>query len=168
MSAPVSFRSIEVRVNGRPMRALVPPHHSLLEVLRGPFHLTGVKEGCGNGECGACSVIVDGQVINACLYLAIRAEGREIQTIEGLAENGRLHPLQETFITHGAVQCGYCTPGMVLTAKALLDENPSPTREEVETALAGNICRCTGYRMIVDAVLEAAQRLRSEDVSFAL
>ncbi|MBI2879946.1 MAG: (2Fe-2S)-binding protein [Candidatus Tectomicrobia bacterium] len=160
MSAPFSLCPIELRVNGQPRRALVPPHHSLLEVLRGSFHLTGVKEGCGSGECGACSVLVDGQVINACLYPALRAEAKEVLTIEGLAQDGRLHPLQEAFIAHGAVQCGYCSPGMILAAKALLDENSSPTREEVETALAGNFCRCTGYRMIVDAVLDAAHRIR--------
>lgn len=160
MSIPLPLRSIEMRLNGRPQRAFVRPHHSLLEVLRETFHLTGVKEGCGNGECGACSVLVEGRVVNACLYLAVRADGKEVQTIEDLAEPGRLHPLQEAFVAHGAVQCGYCTPGMILTAKALLDENPSPSRTEVEAALVGNICRCTGYRMIVDAVLQAAERLR--------
>ncbi len=155
-----ALRTIEMTVNGSPRRALVPPHHSLVEVLRGSLQLTGVKEGCGSGECGACSVLVDGQVVNACLYLAIRAHGKEILTIEGLANGDDLHPLQEAFIAHGAVQCGYCTPGIILAAKALLDENPSPTRAEVENALLGNLCRCTGYRMVVDAVLDAARELR--------
>ncbi len=156
----IPLRTIEMRVNGQPRRALVPPHHSLLEVLRGSFHLTGVKEGCGNGECGSCSVLVEGRVVNACLYLAVRGDGKEVLTIEGLAEGEGLHPLQEAFIAHGAVQCGYCTPGIILTAKALLDEDPSPTRAAVEAALAGNLCRCTGYRMIVDAVVDAAAKLR--------
>ena len=160
MSSSEALRSIEMRVNNNLRRALVPPHHSLLEVLRESFLLTGVKEGCGNGECGACSVLVDGQVVNACLYLAIRAHGKEVLTIEGLADGDLLHPLQQAFITHGAVQCGYCTPGIILAAKALLDENPSPTWAEVENALLGNLCRCTGYRMIIDAVLDAAGQLR--------
>ena len=160
MSSPPALRSIEMRVNNSSRRALVAPHQSLVEVLRGAFLLTGVKEGCGSGECGACSVLVDGQVVNACLYLAIRADGKEVLTIEGLADGDSLHPLQEAFITHGAVQCGYCTPGIILSAKALLDENPSPTRAEVESALLGNLCRCTGYRMVVDAIMDAARQLR--------
>ena len=147
---------IEMRVNGQPRRALVPPHHSLLEVLRGSFHLTGVKEGCGNGECGSCSVLVEGRVVNACLYLAVRGDGKEVLTIEGLGTPEDLHPLQTAFLEHGAVQCGYCTPGMLLTAKALLDENPNPTEEDIRAALLGNLCRCGVYTHVTQAILSAA------------
>jgi carbon-monoxide dehydrogenase small subunit len=128
-----------------------------LDFLRDDLNLTGTKKGCDQGSCGACTVLVDGKPINACLVLAMEVDGREILTIEGLSKGKELHPLQEAFIHYGAVQCGYCTPGMILSAKALLDENPCPTEEEVRVAISGNLCRCTGYRKIVDAILSVSQ-----------
>jgi carbon-monoxide dehydrogenase small subunit len=128
--------------------------------LREKLNLTGTKEGCGVGDCGACTVIVDGAAYNSCLLLAIRMEGKKIQTIEGLAEGGDLHPLQKSFVEHGGLQCGYCTPGMILSAKALLDETPDPSEAEIRTAIAGNLCRCTGYKKIVDAIKAAAVEIR--------
>ena len=136
----------------------VEPKRRLLDVLRNDLFLTGTKEGCGRGECGACTVILDGKAVNSCLTLAVQADGGRILTIEGLQNGEKLHPLQEAFIEHGAIQCGYCTPGMILSAKALLDEDPNPTEEGVRTAMAGNLCRCTGYVKIVEAVLSAARR----------
>jgi carbon-monoxide dehydrogenase small subunit len=147
---------INLRVNGRPYRVSTAPHRSLLEVVRDELHLTGAKEGCGTGDCGACSMIVDGKLINSCLLLAAEADGAEITTIEGLAQDGRLHPLQQAFIDHGAVQCGYCIPGMILAGKALLDANPHPTEDEIRHAIAGNLCRCTGYAKIVEAIAAVA------------
>jgi carbon-monoxide dehydrogenase small subunit len=143
---------ISIRVNGRAYRLATAPHRTLLEVVRDDLHLTGAKEGCGTGDCGACSMIVDGRLINSCLLLAPEADGAEVITIEGLAEDGQLHPLQQAFIDHGAVQCGYCTPGMILAGKALLDVNPHPTESEIRRAIAGNLCRCTGYAKIVEAI----------------
>jgi aerobic carbon-monoxide dehydrogenase small subunit len=125
---------------------------SLLDVLRDDLGLTGTKKGCDAGDCGACTVLLDGAPVNACLVLAVQADGRKVLTIEGVAIDGRLHPLQEAFVAHGAVQCGFCTPGMVLSAIALLDETPRPSRAEIQEAIAGNLCRCTGYVQIVDAV----------------
>jgi carbon-monoxide dehydrogenase small subunit len=130
----------------------------LLELIRDHLHLTGTKEGCGTGDCGACTVLLNNKPVNSCLVLAIEADGKEILTIEGLAENGKLHPLQEAFIEHGAVQCGFCTSGMILTAKAFLDENPSPSEEDVKRAISGNLCRCTGYVKITKAILAASKR----------
>lgn len=147
-------------VNGRPYEVLIEPHMTLVEVLRDKLDLTGTKISCGAGECGACTVLIDGKPVLSCLTLAMTAREKNILTIEGLAKGGNLHPIQKAFIDHGAIQCGYCTPGMILAAKALLDENPDPTREEVKRALAGNLCRCTGYVKIVDAVLAAAERIR--------
>lgn len=144
---------LQFTVNNEEYHLFIPPHLTLLEVLREELELTGTKEGCGEGVCGACTVLVDGQPIRSCLTLAMEVQGSTILTIEGLAHNGRMHPLQESFANHGAVQCGFCTPGMVLTAKALLDQNPRPTEEQVRQALAANICRCTGYAKIVKAVL---------------
>ncbi len=147
-------------VNGEQVQLLVPVHKSLLEVLREDMGLTGTKHGCELGECGTCTVLVDGEPHLSCLVLPIQLRGRAVTTVEGLAQGARLHPLQETFVELGAAQCGYCTPGMLLAAKALLDVNPSPTAQEVRQALAGNLCRCTGYSKIVEAVELAAERAR--------
>ena len=145
-------------VNGTTYEVILQSHKTLLEVLRDQLDLTGTKYGCGTGECGCCTVLIKGKPVLSCLTLAATATQKEITTIEGLA-NGGLHPLQRAFIDHGAVQCGFCTPGMILTSKTLLDENPHPTREEIKFALAGNLCRCTGYVKIIDAVLASAQTL---------
>ncbi|AKX97415.1 (2Fe-2S)-binding protein [Neomoorella thermoacetica] len=147
----------KLKVNGREYQVEAPADITLLELLREYLGLTGTKEGCGKGECGACTVLLDGQAVNSCLIPAAKAEGAEVLTIEGLASpDGKLHPLQEAFITEGAVQCGFCTPGMILSAKALLDSNPRPGREEIKMALSGNLCRCTGYAKIIAAVEKAA------------
>jgi aerobic carbon-monoxide dehydrogenase small subunit len=147
---------IELTVNGETVEAAVEPNRTLLQFLREDMGLTGAKHGCGLGDCGACTVILDGKPVNSCLVLAVQANGRQVQTIEGLAENGNLHPIQQAFVDKGAIQCGFCTPGMILSAKALLDENPKPTETEIRTAISGNLCRCTGYQKIVEAVEEAA------------
>jgi aerobic-type carbon monoxide dehydrogenase small subunit (CoxS/CutS family) len=151
---------ITVRVNGVVETHTVPDTQTLLGFLRDTLDLTGAKEGCNEGECGACIVLVDGRAVNSCLMLAVEADGHEITTIEGLGRPDRLHPLQAALLRHSAVQCGFCTPGMVLSAVALLREKPSPTEADIRSALAGNLCRCTGYRQIVDAVTEAAVELR--------
>ncbi len=153
---PFRFKAI---INDRPVELLIPPNRRLLDLLREDLDLTGVKEGCGEGECGACTVLLDGRPVNSCLVLAPEASGRKITTIEGLASAGRLHPLQEAFLEAGAVQCGYCTPGMILAAKALLEENPDPDEQTVKTAISGNLCRCTGYVKIVRAVRLAAVKM---------
>ncbi|PYN77049.1 MAG: (2Fe-2S)-binding protein [Candidatus Rokuibacteriota bacterium] len=150
---------IALTVNDEVHEALVPVHKTLLEVLREDLALTGTKHGCELGECGTCTVLVDGQPVLSCLALPLETEGRRITTIEGLADGARLHPLQQAFAELGAAQCGYCTPGILLTAAALLRERPSPTRQEVKEALAGNLCRCTGYTKILDAVELAALRM---------
>jgi carbon-monoxide dehydrogenase small subunit len=137
---------------------------TLLDVLRGQLGLTGTKKGCGAGDCGACTVIMNGKAIFSCLTPVLQAAEREIVTVEGLAQGGRLHPLQEAFIESGAVQCGFCTPGMLLSAKALLDQNPTPTREEVRMSISGNLCRCTGYKKIIDAIMLASKGMRGEGV----
>lgn len=147
-------------VNGRPYEILIEPRMTLLEVLRGELDLTGTKYGCGVCECGACTVLVDGKPTLSCSTLAITAREKSILTIEGLAKGSNLHPIQQAFIDFGAIQCGFCTPGMIMMTKALLDENPNPTREEVKLALAGNLCRCTGYVKIIEAVLVASERMR--------
>ncbi len=149
---------VTLRVNGEAYDLLTYPSKTLLEVLREDLHLTGAKESCGEGACGTCTVLLDGVPVRSCLLLAVEAEGREITTIEGLAKGGKLHPLQEAFVEHHAIQCGFCTPGMILTAKALLDATPAPTEEEIRRALSGNICRCTGYAKIVDAVKAASAK----------
>jgi carbon-monoxide dehydrogenase small subunit len=138
----------------------VQPETTLLEVLRDTWGLTGAKRGCDEGDCGACTVLLDGKPVNSCLVLAIRLDGREITTIEGLGKEDRLHPLQSAFIHHGALQCGFCGPGMILSAKALLDSNPNPTEAEIRQALAGNICRCTGYSKIIEAVQSASRMIK--------
>ena len=148
---------ITVIVNGEAVSEDVPATRSLLDFLRDDLGLTGTKEGCGEGECGACSVILDGRLVDACLIFAAEADGRNVETVEGLADGEALHPLQRTFATAGAAQCGYCTPGMLMAGKALLDRGPSPTREEVAHGIAGNLCRCTGYGTIIQAVMEAAK-----------
>lgn len=144
-------------LNGESTEVLCEPRQSLLEVLRDELGLTGSKEGCNNGNCGACSVLLDGQVVNACIVLAPEVEGRRVTTIEGLSRGAELHPLQRKFLEHAALQCGICTPGFIVAARALLDQNPHPTEEEVRLGLAGNLCRCTGYDKIVRAVLDVAQ-----------
>jgi carbon-monoxide dehydrogenase small subunit len=151
--------AVRLTVNGEPAELNVPSHWRLVDLLRDGLGLTGTKEGCGIGECGACTVLLDGKPVNSCLVLAAQADGREVVTVEGLADGDELHPLQEAFIDHDAVQCGFCTPGMLMSAKALLDENPSPSSGDVRRALSGNLCRCTGYTQIVRAVLAAAREL---------
>jgi aerobic-type carbon monoxide dehydrogenase small subunit (CoxS/CutS family) len=153
---------LALSVNGEPAEASVAPYKTLLEVLREDLGLTGTKHGCELGECGACAVLVDGEPQLSCLTLALECEGRSIDTIEGLARGPELHPLQAAFADFGGSQCGYCTPGVIMTAKALLDRNPSPTRDEIREATAGNLCRCTGYQQITEAIEGAAARLREE------
>jgi carbon-monoxide dehydrogenase small subunit len=149
-------------VNGESAEALVASYKTLLEVLREDLGLTGTKHGCELGECGACTVLLDGEPVLSCLVLAAECEGRSVQTIEGLARGPELHPLQAAFADCGGSQCGYCTPGVIMTAKALLERNPQPTRQEIKEATAGNLCRCTGYNQIVEAIEEAAAKLRQE------
>jgi carbon-monoxide dehydrogenase small subunit len=148
-----SRRRLTIKVNGQSHSLMMEPNKTLLEFLREDLSLTGAREACDTGGCGACTVLVDGRPVYSCLVLALECQDKDVLTIEGLATTGKLHPLQQAFVDHGAIQCGFCTPGMVLTAKALLDENPSPTEEEVRQAIAGNICRCTGYVKIVEAIL---------------
>ena len=143
---------VSLNVNGQSYDLALAPHRTLLDVLREDVGLTGTKRGCDDGDCGACTVLVDGAPITSCMMLAVDAQGKAITTIEGLAASGKLHPLQRAFIDHGALQCGFCTPGMILTAKYLLDENPHLTDEEIREGLAGNLCRCTGYVQILEAV----------------
>ncbi len=155
------MKTITVTVNANPVTLEVRDDANLLSVLNDELDLTGAKEGCGAGECGACTVIVDGVAVASCLYPAVEADGRQVETVEGLVlQSGGLHPLQRAFVDYGAVQCGFCTPGMIMSAKALLDRNPTPTEQDVKVALAGNICRCTGYHQIVQAVLAAAEEMR--------
>ena len=153
---------IQLKVNGLACKLEVEPRRTLLELIREDLELTGTKEGCSLGECGTCTVLLDGKPIKSCITLAVQANGREVTTIEGLEQaDGNLHPLQQAFIDHGAIQCGFCTPGMILAAKALLDENPRPTEVEVRNAIAGNLCRCTGYQKIVEAILAASSKTQS-------
>ncbi|MFP4344969.1 MAG: (2Fe-2S)-binding protein [Anaerolineales bacterium] len=151
------LHEITLNVNGDPYSVSVKAHHTLLDVLRDQLGLTGAKRGCENGECGACTVLFDGDPINSCLVLAVEADGHTIETVEGLSTGGNLHPLQKAFIDHNAIQCGFCTPGMLMSSKALLKRNPHPTEQEVREALVGNLCRCTGYVRIIDAVLDVAE-----------
>ena len=151
-------QEIELKINGKSYSLSMPPQRTLLEVLREDLGLTGTKEGCSEGECGVCTVLLDGVPVRSCLLLAVDVRGRKITTIEGLVKEGELHPIQKSFIEHGAIQCGFCTPGMILSAKALLDEKPSPTEKEIRIALSGNLCRCTGYQKIFKAVQAAALR----------
>ncbi len=147
---------IQLRVNGEEHDVVIRPNQTLVEVLRENLELTGTKEGCGEGACGSCTVLLNGKPVRSCLTLAIEAQGKEIVTIEGLVSDGELHPVQKAFIEHGAIQCGFCTPAMILTTKALLDENPEPAEEEARRAISGVVCRCTGYAKIVEAMMAAA------------
>jgi carbon-monoxide dehydrogenase small subunit len=153
---------IQLKINGETAEVVVEPKTTLLHVLREDLGLTGTKEGCGIGDCGACTVLLDGKPVASCLTLVVEVRDREVLTIEGLSKDGELHPLQRAFIDHFAVQCGFCTPGMILSAKALLDRNPHPVEEEVRQALSGNLCRCTGYVKIVEAVLAAAEYTQNQ------
>ena len=154
-----------LRVNGEERECLAPVHHTLLEVLREELLLTGTKHGCELGECGTCTVLVDGQPILSCLALPIECEGRDIRTVEGMADAGALSPLQQAFADLGAAQCGYCIPGFLLSADALLERNPHPTRQEIAEATAGNLCRCTGYLKIFEAIEQAAERMRASEAA---
>lgn len=154
---------VSTTVNGDPVQFACPTDESLMTALRNRVGLTGVKEGCGTGDCGACSVTLDGSLVCACLVLGVEAEGREVTTVEGLSEGGELHVLQQKFIDHAALQCGICTPGFLVAAKSLLDRNPNPDETEIRYALAGNLCRCTGYDKIVHAVQAAAKEMRGKD-----
>ncbi len=151
---------ITLTVNGREREVAVEPHWTLLETVREALDLTGSKEGCGTGDCGACTMVVDGRTVTSCLVLAPQANGRQVATIEGLQQNGSLDPVQQAFIDAGGLQCGYCIPGMIVSARNLLDDNPSPTLDEIREGLAGNLCRCTGYTKIYEAVELAAERIR--------
>ena len=150
----------QFKVNGNDVELIIEPHMLLIDVIRDGLGLTGTKYACGAGDCGACTVLIDGKPAFSCLTLAVTAKGKEILTIEGMSQSGELHPIQQAFVDKGAVQCGFCTPGMVLSTKALLDENPAPTNDEIRTGLAGNLCRCTGYVKIIDAVESAADTMR--------
>ncbi|MHC4778878.1 MAG: (2Fe-2S)-binding protein [Planctomycetota bacterium] len=156
-------RLLRLQVNGLFEEVASEPNRTLLEVLREDLGLTGTKEGCGLGECGSCTVLLDGKPVNACLVVAGQAEGSSIETIEGLADGNDLHPIQEAFVDRGSIQCGFCTPGMILTAKAFLAENPDPTEAQVRRAISGNLCRCTGYEKIVEAIMAAAENMRDSD-----
>lgn len=147
---------VTLTVNDERFELEVPANWTLLDVIREECGFTGTKQGCGNGECGACTVLLDGKPVNSCLVLALQADGRSVTTIEGLSKEGKMHPIQDAFIAHGAIQCGFCTPGMILSVKALLDRNPNPKEVEIREALAGNFCRCTGYQKIVEAVQSLA------------
>ena len=160
----MSKHHVTTTINGEPVEFLCEAQQSLLDVLRDELGLTGSKEGCGSGDCGACSVIVDGRLVCSCLMLAAEAEGHRIETIEGLAHGSELHPLQQKFLEHAALQCGFCTPGLLVASKALLDANPDPTEEQARYWLAGNLCRCTGYDKVIRAVLDAAAELRQARV----
>lgn len=149
-------RLIQLTVNGDQYDVIVKPNQTLVEVLRDDLELTGTKVGCGEGACGTCTVLVNGKPVRSCLTLAVEAQGKEIETIEGLASEGELHPVQKAFIERGAIQCGFCTPAMILTSKALLEENSNPTEEEVRRAISGVVCRCTGYAKIVEAIMSVA------------
>ncbi len=156
----MSRNHVSTTINGDQVEFLCETQQTLLEALRDELRLTGTKEGCGTGDCGACSVMVDGRLVCSCLMLAVEAEGKSIETIEGMASGEKLHPLQTKFLEHAALQCGICTPGILIAARALLERNPDPSESEVRFWLAGNLCRCTGYQKIVEAVLDAAREMR--------
>lgn len=150
---------IVLTVNGKDYDLLIAPNRTLAQALREELELTGTKQGCEVGDCGSCTVLLDGEPVNSCLVLAVQAQGREITTIEGVADGNKLHPIQEAMVEHGAVQCGFCSPGMILSAKSLLEKNPNPGQDEIRQALSGNLCRCTGYQKIVEAVQDAAGKM---------
>ena len=154
----VEKKMLSLTVNGELYQRTIKPNLTLLDFIRDELGLTGTKKGCETGDCGSCTIILDGELVNSCLLLAIEANGKSVLTIEGLTKGGKLHPLQEAFIEYGAIQCGYCTPGMILAAKALLDKNPKPTEQEVKAGIVGNLCRCTGYTKIVEAILAVAHK----------
>jgi len=154
------MKQVRLTVNGALYELSVKPWETLIDVLRDYLGLTGTKEGCGLGECGACTVIMEGKAVNSCLVLAVEADGKQIATIEGLAVGDKLHPVQEAFIEHGGLQCGFCTPGMIMSAKVLLDENPNPSEEEIRKGIAGNFCRCTGYAKIIESIKAAAENMQ--------
>jgi carbon-monoxide dehydrogenase small subunit len=153
------LKELNLTVNGKLYQLSVLPWRTLLEVIREDLGLTGTKEGCGLGECGACTVLMDGRAVNSCLVLATEADGKQVTTIEGLAQGDKLHPIQQAFVDHGGLQCGFCTPGMIMAAKAMLDKNPTPTEEEVKRGIAGNLCRCTGYTKIIESIRAAAENM---------
>jgi aerobic carbon-monoxide dehydrogenase small subunit len=154
---------VSATVNGEAVEFLCDPRQSLLDCLRDILHLTGTKEGCNDGNCGACSVLLNGRLVNSCLVLGAEIEGQEVITIEGLASSGHLHSIQQAFLDNAAIQCGYCTPGMILASKALLDSNPDPTEDQIRFWLAGNLCRCTGYDKIIKAVMDASARMKGAE-----
>lgn len=152
------LHEINLTINGESHNLAVKSQHTLLQVLREQLGFTGTKIGCENGECGACTVIMDGEPVNACLIFAVEADGHKIETVESLSKGGNIHPLQQAFIDHNAIQCGFCTPGMLMMAKGFLDKNPNPTKDDLREALAGNLCRCTGYLRIIDAIMDVAKK----------
>jgi aerobic-type carbon monoxide dehydrogenase small subunit (CoxS/CutS family) len=155
-------KKIRFTINGRPCELEIKPWQTLLELIREDLKLTGTKEGCGEGECGSCTVIMGGRTVNSCLVLAMEADGQEILTIEGLSDGDKLHPIQEAFVEHSGTQCGFCTPGMIMSAKALLDDNPDPSQEEIREGISGNLCRCTGYTKIFESISAAAHAMKRE------
>ncbi|NLI12054.1 (2Fe-2S)-binding protein [Pelotomaculum propionicicum] len=158
----MSSKILKFTLNGEPVEIAVSPEDMLVDVLRDKLELTGTKKGCGKGECGACTIIMDGEAVNSCLVPAMKAMSASVETIEGIGGPGKFHPVQETFMDLGAIQCGFCTPGMIMSSKALLDKTTSPTSQEIKKALAGNICRCTGYVKIEEAVMAAAEKMREK------
>ena len=158
----MSKHHVSTTINGEPVEYLCETQQTLLDVLRNELHLTGSKEGCASGDCGACTVILDGKMVCSCLVLGVEAEGKTVTTVEGIAQGEKLHPVQQRFLEYAALQCGFCTPGFIVATKALLDENPNPTETEIRYWLAGNLCRCTGYDKIIRAVMDAAAELRQE------
>ena len=158
----MNTKKIQLKINGTTHELRVNPWRTLLEVIREDLNLTGTKEGCGEGECGSCTIIMGGKTVNSCLIPAVEADNQEITTIEGLSDGEMLHPVQEAFVTHSGMQCGFCTPGMIMSAKALLDENPNPTDHEIREGIAGNFCRCTGYTKIFESIKAAAESIKGD------
>ena len=154
-------KELQITVNGQPRQVMVEPYYSLLDTLRDELELTGTKKGCDEGDCGACTVLLDGKAVTSCMVLALSARNGEVTTIEGMASRDSLHPVQQAFVDCGGLQCGFCTPGLIMSGVALLAENPSPTKEEVKFAIGGNLCRCTGYTKVVEAIMDAAETVRS-------